>query len=294
MRTYQKKIDRTSGILLLILAMLFGISVTARAEGVSYRTATATGTYRDPGTGVIEDAGGSDNEALGQSMVENVVDSTALIEEASAGGYYVTLRFHLMDQLSKIDFSVQKPGSSSWSAVTSEQTGSGEDQADWRLSVETEDSIIRSECYVEAMGRSVIFYVTLSDFRDGNEGGFATLDSSAGILDGVTGLTTGGGNDTVDSENASATLNAASKAGSGEPQQLNLGASVWWMLLIIVFCGNILAALTLTGVKLLISRRTGRGRKQRNLRDERENEEDEQEFGELSDEDWEALQDEEE
>ena len=278
--------------ILLLLTMLLGVSMTVNAAGTTCRTATATGSYSDPTTGVIEDAGGSDNEALGQSMVSNVVDSTALIEEASADGYYVTLRFHLMDQLSNINFAVQKPGSGSWTAVTGEQTGSGDDQGDWRLPVETEDSVIRSECYVEAMGRSVIFYVTLSDFRDGNEGGFSTLDSSdAGILDGVTGLTTGGGNGTANG----ATLSASSAAAeSGEPQQLNLSAGVWWMLFVTVFCANILAGLVFLGVKMLISRFTGKKQERDKFEEDEDESAEDSDLEELSDEDWEALQDEEE
>jgi len=290
-----KKSYKKAGSLLLLLVLTFGLSITVMAENLPCRTAKATGSYEDPVTGSVEDAGGKDNEALGQSMVTNVVDETALIEENPSGGYYVSLRFHLMDNLSDIRFSERKSGSDSWKQRESEKTASDGEQADFRLPIETEDSVIRTECYVEAMGRDVIFYVTLSDFTEGNQGAFAQMDSKdvktaaqteqEDVLADATGLTTGG--------TASATLvTETENSETIEPQQLNLSAGVWWMLFVVVFCANILAGLVLFGIKTLLLKML-----EREKRIERESEDEEEEndleFTELSESDWEDLKGEE-
>lgn len=290
-----KKSYKKAGSLLLLLVLTFGLSITVMAENLPCRTAKATGSYEDPVTGSVEDAGGKNNEALGQSMVSNVVDETALIEENPSGGYYVSLRFHLMDNLSDIRFSERKVDSDSWKQRESEKTASDGEQADFRLPIETEDSVIRTECYVEAMGRDVIFYVTLSDFTVGNQGAFAQMDSKdvktaaqteqEDVLADATGLTTGG--------TASATLvTETENSETIEPQQLNLSAGVWWMLFVIVFCANILAGLALFGIKTLLLKML-----EREKRIERESEDEEEEndleFTELSESDWEDLKGEE-
>ena len=280
----KKKIYRKAGAFLLLLVMVAGFSMTALADNLPCRSAKATGSYSDPETGVIEDAGGTENEDLGQSMVSNVVDSQALLEENAQGGYYESLRFHLASNLSDIQISAKKPGETDWKQVSCVQTGEGEDQMDLRFPVESEDSIVRAACHVEAMGRDVIFYVTLSDFTEGNAGGFVQLDSQDSALNGVTGLTTGG-TGTVSSNNVApaATLSVSSAATDpSEPQQLNLGGSVWWMLFAVVFCAHILAGLVLMGVRALLRRAAGRGGR---TYDETETGED----MELSEEDWEDL-----
>lgn len=285
---YKKGLYKKAGILVLLLVMLSGLSIIAMAENLSCRTAKATGFYEDPVTGQVEDSGGEDNKALGASMVSNVVDSTALIEKNPSGGYYVSLRFHLMDNLSDICFEVRQSESDSFRKVESKETGSDGEQADFRLPVETEDSVIRATCYVEAMGRNVVFFVTLSDFTEGNEGGFAQMASQSGddVLDGVTGLTTGG--------SASATLVTSNEPSETiESQQLNLSAGVWWMLFVVVFCANILAGLVLFGAKTLIVKMLDRNV---DTDDESEEESDENdlEYTELSESDWEDLKGEEE
>lgn len=286
-----KKTYKKAGTLLLLLILTFGLSITAMAENLPCRTAKATGSYEDPVTGSVEDAGGKDNEALGQSMVSNVVDETALIEENPSGGYYVSLRLHLMDNLSDIRFSERKSDSDSWKQVESEKTASDGEQADFRLPIETEDSVIRTECYVEAMGRDVIFYVTLGDFTEGNQGAFAQMDSKDAkttaqadqedVLADATGLTTGG--------TASATLVTETEHSETiEPQQLNLSAGVWWMLFVVVFCANILAGLVLFGIKTLLLKMLEKEKRIEREADDEE-EENDLEFTELSESDWEDL-----
>ncbi len=292
-----KKMYKKAGTLLLLLTLTFGLSITALAETLPGRTAKATGAYVDPVTGEVEDAGGKENEALGQSMVTNVVDETALIEENPSGGYYVSLRFQLMDNLSDVRFSERKSGSDSWKQVESEKTASDGEQADFRFPMEAEDSTIRVECHVEAMGRDVIFFVTLSDFTEGNPGAFVQMDSKDAkttvqaeqedVLADATGLTTGG--------TASATLvTETENSETIEPQQLNLSAGVWWMLFVIVFCANILAGLVLFGIKTLLLKMLEREKRiERESEDEEEENENDLEFTELSESDWEDLKSEE-
>lgn len=283
---WKKKIQRKIGILAFLFVLLSGITITARAEELPCRTAKAVGSYKDPTTGAIEDAGGSDNEALGQSMVSNVVDSTALIEEKTAGGYYVSLRFHLMDNISDVAFSVQAPGEDDWKQTEAEQTASQGEQADFRLPVETEDSVIRTECYVGAMGRNVIFYVTLTEFEEGNPGGFARMEKNMDALEGVTGLTVGGENSPAGEKKA--VLEASDNSGDGKPQQLNLGASVWIMLFVTIFCADMLAGMALLGIRAWIS---GTMKERKLVYSEDEDDENEPEFPKLSGEDWEELKD---
>lgn len=281
----KKKLYRKAGMLLTVLMLCLGFSQMALAEKLPCRSATATGSYSHPSTGVIEDSGGEENEALGQSMVANVVDQEALIEEKPSGGYDVSLRFHLMDSLSNIKFSVQEPGDSEWKSVTYEQTASGDDQGDLRLPVDSEDSIIRADCYVDAMGRSVIFYVTLSDFEDGNRGGFVQMDSdSTNELQNVTGLTTGGSSSATA---GTAKLTTDTAATTVKPQELNLSAGVWWMLFVTVFCANILASLVIFGAKLLLQQFADRKKWEDVETDE------EQESIELPEDAWEDFEDEE-
>lgn len=283
---WKKKIQRKIGMLAFLFVLLSGISITAKAEELPCRTAKAVGSYKDPTTGEVEDAGGSDNEALGQSMVSNVVDSTALIEEKPAGGYYVSLRFHLMDNISDVAFSVQAPGEDDWKQTEAEKTASQGEQADFRIPVETEDSVIRTECYVGAMGRNVIFYVTLTEFEEGNLGGFARMEKDSDALEGVTGLTIGGGSSS--SGEKKAVLEASDDSAGSEPQQLNLGASVWIMLFVTIFCADVLAGMALFAIRYLLFRTPGERKPEYKGNEDCE---DEPEFADLSEEDWEDLKD---
>lgn len=307
MKRNRRRYRRAGAVLLgLLLGLCFSIS--ALAENLPCRSATATGLYRHPVTGVIEDSGGDDSEALGQSMVTNVVDTEALLEERPSGGYYLSLRFHLTDNLSEIHLSVQEPGDSAWTEVSYTETGSGDDQKDLRLPIDSEETIVRAECYVDAMGRSVIFFVTLSDFTDGNAGGFAQTDESdadagsgtdgsasdSGVLDGVTGLTTGGtAAASQNTETTGATLSADTGEVSDNVQQLNLSGGVWWMMFVVIFCANLLAGLVLLAVKTLVERLLKRDNRAYE-EDAGEDEDGEDTFDdlELLEDDWEEAEDE--
>lgn len=171
--------------LLLGLCVMLNTSLSTLAANLPCQSATVTGHYRHPETGIIEDSGGDANEALGQSMVSNVVDTSALVETTQDGTYLVSLRFHLMNNLTDIKLSVQNPGDSAWTSVSHERTATGDDTGDLRFEVASTDVIIRAQCMVDAMGRYVIFFITLDNFTEGNAGGFVQSEAN-GAEDGVT------------------------------------------------------------------------------------------------------------
>lgn len=164
--------------LAVICLLLSAFQYTVYAQNLPCQTATASGHYRHPLTGIIEDSGGDSSEALGQSMVANVVDSQALIESNPNGTYLISLRFKLMNSLSDIKLSFQTQNSDSWTSVSYKQTAKGDDTGDLRFEVPSTDIIVKAECMVEAMGRYVIFYITLSNFTDGNTADFVQTSIS--------------------------------------------------------------------------------------------------------------------
>lgn len=158
------------------LAFCMLLPGVARAAETSVSTATANASYEHPNTGVIEDAGGSSSAALGQSMVEGVVDPRALVEVDAAGDTYVTLRLGMADQVGDVSFSYDADGTgSSYEEAAAEMTGEDADEntADYRFAVADAESVVRCSLFVTPMGRSVVFFVTLSDATEGNAAGFA-------------------------------------------------------------------------------------------------------------------------
>lgn len=269
--------------------LLTALPIQANAENLPCQTAVATGSYSHPQTGVIEDSGGESNEALGQSMVSNVVDSKALVETTQNGDYLISIRFHLMNSLSDIKLYLQAPGSSSWSSLSYEKTASGNDTGDLRFQVSDTNVIIKAECMVDAMGRYVIFYITFGNFTDGNAGGFVQTESEktsvqeqtdtaddkefqtfttpelsteaaqeavSDPLEGVEGMSIGG-------TPSAAKTTAAQISDSDTPlaqntetatlsaQPLSISGQVWFMLFVILFCANLLSGLALWGIKYL-------------------------------------------
>lgn len=288
------------GSLLALVLVIGCMTIGVAAAPAPCESAVATGSYRHPGTGSIEDSGGTSSEALGQSMVTSVVSPEALLETASDGSLYLSLRFNLMSNISKTDLAVQKPGESSWTPVTYEVTATDEDSKDLRIPIPAKDVIIRAECFVDAMGRAVIFYVTVDNFTSGNTGSFAQMDAdkppvqsansangsgNSVIGDDVVGLVTGG------SGKAPAASDSTSvKEGDAPMQEVIVTGRVWFMLFVLVFCTQLLACLTFWGIKTLIcTHKTARPRKNiPPLPDEAE--EDTVFSDDLWDEDWEDTE----
>ncbi len=154
-------------IMLALAASMISMPVFAASNGIYI--ATATPHYRHPVTGVIEDAGGDGSAVLGQSMTESATYRRALVEVDSAGQTYITVRLQLMDNIENPVFQVD--GSAVNATLMQEDYTNN--TADYRMRVGSENSVIRCSMYVVAMGRQVVFYITVSNLQAGS-GDFVT------------------------------------------------------------------------------------------------------------------------
>ena len=164
------KLKRAICSIVVMLALVAGItSIPVLAASNGIYTATATSHYRHPTTGVIEDSGGEGSYVLGQSMTESALNKAALVEVDSSGATWVTIRLNLMDNIQSPQFQVD--GSSV--SATLMQEDYTNNTADYRMRVNSENSIIRCNMYVIPMGREVIFYITVGNLQSGS-GDFVT------------------------------------------------------------------------------------------------------------------------
>ena len=164
------KLKRALCSMVVMLALMAGItSVPVLAASPGIYTATATSHYRHPTTGVIEDSGGESSYVLGQSMTDSALNKAALVEVDSSGATWVTIRLNLMDNIQSPAFQVD--GSSV--SATLMQEDYTNNTADYRMRVNSENSIIRCNMYVIPMGREVIFYITVGGLSAGS-GDFVT------------------------------------------------------------------------------------------------------------------------
>ncbi|WP_395018656.1 heme-binding Shp domain-containing protein [Robinsoniella peoriensis] len=145
----------------------------AMANGVY--TAVVHPSYSHPVSGEIEDSGGESSQVLGQSMVESVLYTQALLEVDESGNTYANVRYFLADQISDVQFAVQEWGDSNWmstdGSVMQENAG-GTYCTDYRILLTFETTVVRSTFYVEPMGRYVIFYYYFTDLTEGNNTDF--------------------------------------------------------------------------------------------------------------------------
>lgn len=284
-----KLISRLASAGICVIMCIFA-SVLVYADNSSCQTGTAKGSYRDPQTSTIEDSGGEANYALGQSMVENVVGDKALLEQ-QGDIFYLSLRFNLASNLSKIELATQQPNESQWTTAQTTQTCTGDDSVDLRIQVKSKDTIVKATCYVDAMGRSVIFFITVSDYTDGNTAGFAeaekttiqsntsqaqqTISTQSGssqsenILSDAQGLTVGTNSSDTQStaqdnsqitptENSSTAQNTSD---SGvQSNTLTLVGGTWWLIFAVAFCGSLLAGLLLRVLDYFILKKKPKNR----------------------------------
>ena len=143
------KLKRALCSMVVMLALMAGISaIPAYAASPGIYTATATSHYRHPTTGVIEDSGGEGSYVLGQSMTDSALNKAALVEVDSSGTTWVTIRLNLMDNIQSPQFQVD---GSSVSATLMQEDYTNK-TADYRMRVNSENSIIRCNMYVIPMG----------------------------------------------------------------------------------------------------------------------------------------------
>lgn len=169
MHTTVKRVLALCGMVVMLVLVASITVVPAHAAANGIYTATATPHYRNPSTGVIEDTGGSSSEVLGQSMTESATHRKALVEVDENGNTYVTVRLKLQDSVNSVSFKVD--GSSV--SYTCMQENYSDNSADFRMRVNSENSLICVSMYVAPMGRDVVFFITLSGLQAGS-GDFVT------------------------------------------------------------------------------------------------------------------------
>lgn len=174
MHTTAKRMMALCGmvVMLVLAASITAVPVSAAENGIYI--ATATPSYRNPATGVIEDSGGEDSEVLGQSMTESATYSSALVEVDQDGSTYVTIRLQMMDNIESVSFDVDD----SYVSATIMQEDYGSNTADYRIPVNSEYSVIRCSMYVTAMGREVVFFITLSGLQAGSEDFVTSIEAA--------------------------------------------------------------------------------------------------------------------
>lgn len=153
--------------MLVITAGIRSIPASAASNGIY--TAAAASHYKHPTTGVIEDSGGEGSYVLGQSMTDSALNKAALVEVDSDGATWITIRLNLMDNIRSPQFQVDGSAVS----ATLMQEDYSNNTADYRMRVNSENSIIRCSMYVIPMGREVIFYITVSGLS-ADSGDFVT------------------------------------------------------------------------------------------------------------------------
>lgn len=269
----RKKIHRKTVLFLAALMLTgwfcSGNILSAEAAQKEVYTAEIQGNYRSPASGEIEDGGGEESYALGQSMVESMVDPEGLLVSGGDGTLALYIRFHLMDQISDVKLSVQENGSDEWLPVETVETGRTEETADFYIPVPEKDSLVRAECYVKAMGRNVIFYVSAGELTEGNTTDIAEYDGAApsvSAVSGAEGLTVG-----RTQENVMPETETDRETEDDGREKILLDDSVWMVLFGILFCANLLSGLVLAGIAVLLFLIFRRKKGKRAVEEEAEN-----------------------
>lgn len=150
-------------ILSLLLVLLLLLPSRAFANGPCIVDMRAS--YRHPATGAIEDSG--KNEGIGQGMAEGVLHPQALYEEVG-GKRLLTIRLHMMDNVSKVGIAVQRKGASGFSNASYDTPQGGGEWKDFRFQLPAKECVIRLSLFIDAMGREVIFYGDMGKMTPGN------------------------------------------------------------------------------------------------------------------------------
>lgn len=153
-------------VLVLLLTVWTPVCVSA-SSGIFL--ADTTPSYAHPVTNQVEDSG--NNPGIGQGMTESMIGAKALLELDTEGTIYATARYYLTDQIRDVKIWTQKKGASGWQSVKTtvmQQNVNGKYCTDYRFVIPSKDAIVRTSCYVDAMGREVIFYYTFSNLKEGS------------------------------------------------------------------------------------------------------------------------------
>lgn len=169
--------------LMLAVAMALALTMTFTAWAVEAGTYTVTmkPSYTDPETGAVEDPG--NNEAIGQGMTEKLCGPTGLLEVNAGGETYLTVRYYLSQFVTDVTFEERNGGSYSSLAFQTMQTKAPVEGStnidekygytDYRMKIQSTESVFRGKAYIEPMGRSVVYFFTFSNPTAGS-GDFIT------------------------------------------------------------------------------------------------------------------------
>lgn len=148
----------------LILIAIFIVLIMSKPafalDDGAYLAGRST-SYFNPLTNQAEDGG--TNQALGDSMANNIITKQILIEK-SGGKIYVTFGIGLTSNISKFSFKLMN-SSGQFRNVNATQTGSSSANGDtvkhFRVQVNSLDEYISPVIFVDPMGRNVQFFIKI-------------------------------------------------------------------------------------------------------------------------------------
>lgn len=178
--TFANQARTVAGLFALCCALAACLAVPggvepAYAEVSAVYTATANPSYSNPDTGAVEDAGGSAQSVLGTSMVQSITGQQAYVEKDVDGAVFLTLRMAQAAEVGAVSIASDVDHDGTFDEAQPAQVmknDAAENKVDVRARIAGEQATLRVNMYVNAMGREVVYFVTLSDMREGNAAGF--------------------------------------------------------------------------------------------------------------------------
>lgn len=168
---------RRTLICLISMFMVMALSLSfSFAESAGTYTTSVSPQYRNPLTGAIEDSGGEEKEALGQSMAQSTVSGVGLVEIDASGNVYATYRINNASAMSSISFSTSAGGG--FYGVSAVNTNTVGNSADYRIKVPYAGAPVKCAIYIAPMGREVIFFMTSAGLTPGQGDFVSTIDTS--------------------------------------------------------------------------------------------------------------------
>lgn len=219
-------------------------------------TVDLIGAYRNPFTGVIEDSGGESNAALGESMVAGMVSDTAIYDSDSIYGSVVIYELSLVNSVSDITFSMKEQVDDEWKVLDYGREDLQDDVGTFTVPIPSPTVVLKAECFVVPMGRSVVFFIT---FEGDAIQSVTTTESAESVATTTTvsndnqvlGLTIGGPDVVLAEETESVSEDVA---GTMIGEQLVIDDSVWVTLFMLIFSVVVISGTVLILVYFLFKR----------------------------------------
>ncbi|MCD7998769.1 MAG: hypothetical protein LUH21_16220 [Clostridiales bacterium] len=171
------KMQKSYVLARLMISCMMGVLLAGAISGQAFAVDAGTylvtmkPSYTDPESGKVEDPG--NNEAIGQGMAEKLCGPTGLLEVDASGEMYLTVRYYLSQFVKDVTFEERSGGSYTSLIFQKTQTKApveGADNlddkygyADYRMRIGSMDSVFRGKAYIDAMGRNVVYFFTVSN-----------------------------------------------------------------------------------------------------------------------------------